>query len=188
MINYSITNFFDKSECEYLIDTAKLIGTPFKYNPEENWDCKRIHNESFKNKILEKLKCKYDSGEWNIWKKFDELNIKSLNVSLTTYENNRYLNLHLDKSSILTIVIVLNNNFSDGRFAITNQPKNNFHFESLENLTLIDLNIGEGITFKGNKIYHGVLPVNIGTRYALNIWLSDEEEKYFAIKDSKSLI
>lgn len=188
MINYSITNFFNKVECDYLIDTAKLIGIPFKYNPEENWDCRRIYDESFKNKILEKLKSKYVNGEWKIWKKFDELDIKSLNISLTTYENNRYLNLHLDKSSILTIVIVLNNNFEDGRFAITHQPKNNFHFETLENLSLIHLNSGEGITFEGNKIYHGVLPVNIGVRYALNIWLSDEADKYFPIKDLKSLI
>ena len=123
-----------------------------------------------------------------MWIDFESLKVKSINVSLTAYYEGRYLNLHKDSSSSLTIVIVLNDGYEDGRFAITNTVNNNYHFENLKNMELIELSKGDGISFIGNKIFHGVLPVTIGKRYALNIWLSEEENKFVPMKKEKSIL
>ena len=139
-------------------------------------------------KVYNILESKYKTGDWNLWIDFESLKVKSINVSLTAYYEGRYLNLHKDSSSSLTIVIVLNDGYEDGRFAITNTVNNNYHFENLKNMELIELSKGDGISFIGNKIFHGVLPVTIGKRYALNIWLSEEENKFVPMKKEKSIL
>ena len=187
-MKYSVNNFFSEDECSYFIKKSLEVGIPFKYNPNEHWDCRRIYDEELKLKIYKILQSKYKNGDWNLWIDFESLKIKSINVSLTSYYEGRYLNLHKDANSDLTIVVVLNDDYEDGRFAVTDKVDNNFHFENLKNIELIKLSKGDGITFIGNKIFHGVLPVTKGIRYALNIWLSEKENKFIPMKKEKSVI
>lgn len=187
-MNYTINNFFNDDECSYFLKKALEIGVPFNYNPNENWDCRRIYDDELKLKVYKILESKYKAGDWNLWMDFESLKIKSINVSLTAYYEGRYLNLHKDSSSSLTIVITLNDEYEDGRFAITNRVSNNYHFENLNNIKLIKLSKGDGISFIGNEIFHGVLPVTKGKRYALNIWLSEEENKFIPMKKEKSFL
>ena len=187
-MKYSVSNFFSEDECSYFIKKSLEVGIPFKYNPNEHWDCRRIYDEELKLKIYKILQSKYKNGDWNLWIDFESLKIKSINVSLTSYYEGRYLNLHKDANSDLTIVVVLNDDYEDGRFAVTDKVDNNFHFENLKNIELIKLSKGDGITFIGNKIFHGVLPVTKGIRYALNIWLSEKENKFIPMKKEKSVI
>jgi hypothetical protein len=187
-MKYVVNNFFSEDECSYFIKKALEIGTPFNYNPNEHWDCRRIYDEELKLKIYNILESKYKTGDWNLWIDFESLKVKSINVSLTAYYEGRYLNLHKDANSALTIVIVLNDGYNGGSFAVTNKVNNNYHFENLENIKLVKLSKGVGITFIGNEIFHGVLPVTNGIRYALNVWLSEEENKFIPMKKEKSVI
>jgi hypothetical protein len=41
-MNYSINNFFDKQECETILEYADRVGKKFNYDPYEVWDCKSI--------------------------------------------------------------------------------------------------------------------------------------------------
>jgi Rps23 Pro-64 3,4-dihydroxylase Tpa1-like proline 4-hydroxylase len=187
-MRYCVNNFFSESECSYFIKKSLEIGIPFNYNPNENWDCRRIYDEELKLKVYEILENKYKTGAWDLWIDLESLKVKSINISLTSYYEGRYLNLHKDSSSDLTIVIVLNDGYEDGRFAIADNINNNYHFENLKNIELISLSKGDGISFIGSDIFHGVLPVTKNIRYALNIWLSGEENKFIPMKKERSFI
>jgi hypothetical protein len=51
-----------------------------------------------------------------LWFDYSKFNLKNFNISLTSYYEGRYLNLHKDKSSELTTVIVLSDDFdADGK-------------------------------------------------------------------------
>lgn len=183
MIDFKINKFFNREECQYYIDESMKLGVPFKYDPKEHWDCRRIYDESFKEKIYNRYKEMYQNGEIELWFDFENFDVKDINVSLTRYYEGRYLELHRDKTSQLTTVIVLSEEFEDGRFVLSET----FSTEE-KKLNFFDLKIGEGISFDGSKIYHGVLPVNKGIRCALNIWMTDTDFQYHKLKQTNTLI
>ena len=51
---------------------------------------------------------------------------------MTSYYDGRYLNLHKDKSSELTTVIVLSDNFNGGQFALSEGKNPSIDFKNLE--------------------------------------------------------
>ena len=171
---YSINTFLTKDECSYIIDFCMQNGEPFSYNPKESWDCRRVYDTDFKKYVLDKI-LKVN--------KFDSFNIKNINVSLTRYYDNRRLDLHLDSTSNYTIVICLSDEFEDGRFVLS---KKQCDLNDAE--IKLNLNMGEGVTFEGNKIYHGVMPVKNGLRCALNIWLNNTEFSYYKLDKNNKLI
>ncbi len=181
-MNFSINKIFEREECPPIIEFAEKNGKVFSYNPKEVWDCRRIYNEEFKENIVKKLKSKYVSNEFKLWFDLNQLQINDVNISLTKYYENRWLDLHIDSTSQFTTVIVLSEDFHDGRFALSNS------YEDINNTEKHQLNIGESISFDGSKIYHGVLPVTTGIRYALNIWMTNTDFKYHELKTENSLI
>ena len=174
-MEFSINNFFSKKECKSIIEIADEIGVKFSYNPNEVWDCKRIYDEKFKENILNKLKKNYENNNFKLWFDLNEFKINDVNVSLTKYYDGRWLDLHLDKTSQLTTVIVLSDGFDDGRFVLSTNGGD------INKSNKYTLQIGDAISFDGSKIYHGVLPVHTGIRYAVNIWMTDTNFKYYRL-------
>lgn len=188
-MNYSINNnFCSKEEAKGIIDFCLEFGETFSYNLTEHWDCRRIYDNEFKNKIIDKLTGNYKNEEFKLWFDYSTFNLKNFNISLTSYYDGRYLNLHKDKSSELTTVIVLSDNFEGGQFVLTEEENPPFHFETMEGLTLCDLKLGDSISFNGSETYHGVLPVTKGNRYALNIWMTETDFDYPRVKVNKTII
>jgi predicted 2-oxoglutarate/Fe(II)-dependent dioxygenase YbiX len=181
-MEFSINKFFEREECNYIIEYTDKIGVPFSYRPSETWDCKRIYDENFKNNIINKLLLNYKNNKFKLWFNLNEFDIKDVNISLTKYYDGRWLDLHLDSTSQFTTVIVLSENFDDGRFALSNS------YKDIDNVQKYHLNIGESISFDGSKIYHGVIPVTNGVRCALNIWTTNTDFKYKPLKTNKSII
>jgi len=182
MMEFSINNFFSKEECKSIIEIADEIGVKFSYNLNEVWDCKRIYDDKFKENILNKLKTNYQNNNFKLWFDLNEFKINDVNISLTKYYDNRWLDLHLDRTSQLTTVIVLSDEFDDGRFVLSNRNGD------INTADKYNLQIGDGISFDGSKIYHGVLPVHTGIRYALNIWMTNTDFEYKPLKINKSII
>jgi len=147
-----------------------------------------MYDEDFKMEIIEKLNQKYSSNEFKLWFDYENFNLKNFNISLTSYYDGRYLNLHKDKSSELTTVIVLSDNFKGGEFALTEDKSPSFHFENLDGIETFNLKLGDSISFNGSKTYHGVLPVTEGVRYALNVWMTETNFDYPKLKNNKSII
>jgi len=188
-MNYTINNnFCNKEEANSIIEFCLKYGEPFSYNPNEVWDCRRIYDEEFRVKIINKLTNYYKNGNFSLWFDYNKLNIKNFNISLTSYYNSRYLNLHKDISSELTTVIVLSDGFSGGEFALSNEILPSIHFENLIGIETFHLKLGDSISFNGSNTYHGVLPVTNGTRYALNIWMTETDFNYPKIKNNKTLL
>jgi len=181
-MEFSINNFFSKEECKSIIEIADKIGVKFSYNPNEVWDCKRIYDESFIHEIVNRLILNYENNNFKLWFDLNEFKINDINISLTKYYDNRWLDLHLDKTSQLTTVIVLSDEFDDGRFVLSNRNG------GINTADKYNLQIGDGISFDGSKIYHGVLPVHTGIRYALNIWMTNTDFEYKPLKINKSII
>lgn len=173
-MKYTINNFFNKQECENIISFCIKEGESFNYNPNEVWDCRRVYDEPFKKYVLEKIL---------EVKNFESFNIRNINVSLTQYYDSRRLDLHLDKTSNYTTVICLSDNFEDGRFVLS-ETQCNLNDADVK----IKLSLGEGVTFEGNKIYHGVMPVHNGIRCALNIWMNDTDFTYYKLDTKKKLL
>ena len=188
-MNYTINNnFCDRELAKELIDFCLQFGEPFSYNPTEQWDCRRMYDSNFKKKIIELLITNYKNGDFKLWFDYTTFNLKNFNISLTSYYDGRYLNLHKDKSSELTTVIVLSDNFEGGQFALTEDINPPYNFETLNGLTLSDLKLGDSISFNGSTTYHGVLPVTNGIRYALNIWMTETDFDYPKLKVNTTLI
>jgi hypothetical protein len=188
-MNYTINeNFCDELDAKDIIDFCIKYGEPFSYKPTEGWDCRRIYDKTFKEKIISLLTNNYKTGQFNIWFNFNTFNLKNFNISLTSYYDGRYLNLHKDKSSELTTVIVLSDGFTGGEFALTEDDNPPYNFETLNGLTLINLKLGDCISFNGSNTYHGVLPVTRGVRYALNIWMTESDFDYPKLKINTTLI
>ena len=174
MISYNIHQYFNKKECDYIIEFCRNNGEQFSYNPNDVWDCKRVYDEEFKSFIMNRILS---------IQSFDSFNIRNINVSMTQYYNNRRLDLHLDSTSNYTIVIPLTDNYNDGRFVISKKQC------TLNDAEIkLNLNLGEGITFEGNKIYHGVMPVSVGLRCALNIWINNSDFNYYKLDTKSKLI
>jgi hypothetical protein len=188
-MNYTINNnFCDEDSAKEIIKFCLEHGEPFSYKPTESWDCRRIYDEDFKNKIIDLLTTNYKNENFSLWFDYDTFNLKNFNISLTSYYDGRYLNLHKDKSSELTTVIVLSEGFEGGQFVLTEQNDPPFHFETLKGLTICDLKLGDCISFNGSETYHGVLPVTNGIRYALNIWMTETDFNYPKLKSNKTVI
>jgi predicted 2-oxoglutarate/Fe(II)-dependent dioxygenase YbiX len=184
-MNYSVNTYFTSEECSDIIKYCMENGEIFFYDPKEVWDCRRIYNDDFKEKILNKLITNYQSN--NDWFNFNDYNVGGVNISLTRYYDGRFLNLHKDTISEFTTVIVLTDGFEDGRFVISDTPGKEIT-DMGDNSEKIKLEIGEGISFDGSKTYHGVMPVYKGIRCALNIWLSEDSSKYVKFKNKKTII
>ena len=188
-MDFSINNnFCDRDEATSIIHFCIENGESFSYNPNEVWDCKRIYDDSFKEKIISKLTNKFTNGDFNLWFNYNEFNLKNFNISLTAYYNNRYLNLHKDISSELTTVIVLSDGYIGGQFALSKEIEPPIHFETLDGISTFDLKLGDSISFNGSTTYHGVLPTTSGIRYALNIWMTETDFNYPKLKSNKSII
>jgi Rps23 Pro-64 3,4-dihydroxylase Tpa1-like proline 4-hydroxylase len=188
-MNYTINNnFCDRETAKSLIDFCLKFGEPFSYNPTEQWDCRRIYDSEFKMRIIDLLTTNYKNGDFKLWFDYSTFNLKNFNISLTSYYDGRYLNLHKDKSSELTTVIVLSDNFNGGQFALCEDKNPPIHFETLESVSTFNLKLGDSISFNGSTTYHGVLPVTSGTRYALNIWMTESDFDYPKLKVNTTLI
>lgn len=184
-IEYNINKFFEPFECLPIINFCLNNGTPFSYKQDyESWRCWRVFNDDIKNKILNKFTSLHTSNKLKLWFDYSKFNVKDINISLTEYEDGRFLDLHKDSTSQLTTVIVLSNNFHDGRFVVSNSDKD-IHSD---NHTKLDIPIGYGVSFNGSSVYHGVLSVTHGVRYALNIWMTDTDFKYTMYKKKPTLI
>lgn len=188
-MNYSINNnFCDRNQANEIIQFCIKNGETFSYNPNESWDCKRIYDDTFKLNIINLFNTKYNNNEFNLWFDYSKFNLKNFNISLTSYYDGRYLNLHKDKTSELTTVIVLSDNFDGGQFALSNAKTPSINFNNLDDIELFNLKLGDSISFNGSNTFHGVLPVTNGIRYALNIWMTETEYDYPKLKINNSLI
>jgi Rps23 Pro-64 3,4-dihydroxylase Tpa1-like proline 4-hydroxylase len=188
-MNYTINNnFCDSSTAKDIIKFCLKYGEPFSYKPTESWDCRRIYDDEFKTKIIDLLINNYKTGVFKLWFDYTNFNLKNFNISLTSYYNGRYLNLHKDKSSELTTVIILSDEFEGGEFALCEDKNPSIHFETLEGVSTFNLKLGDVISFDGSKTYHGVLPVTSGTRYALNVWMTETDFDYPKLKTNTTLL
>ncbi len=188
-MNYSVNkNLCNREDAKEIINFCLEFGEPFSYNPTEQWDCRRVYDSEFKKKIIDLLNINYKNGNFKLWFDYSTFNPKNFNISLTSYYDGRYLNLHKDKSSELTTVIVLSDDFEGGQFVLTEEETPPFHFQTLNGLTFFDLKLGDSISFNGSETYHGVLPITKGNRYALNIWMTETDFDYPKVKISKTLL
>ena len=188
-MDYSINqNFCNKEEAKDIIEFCLKNGEQFSYKPTESWDCKRIYDDNFKEKIIKSLTEKYKNKDFKLWFDYTNFNLKNFNISLTSYYDGRYLNLHKDKSSELTTVIVLSDGYQGGQFALSSDANPPSHFETLNGVMTFDLKLGESISFNGSATFHGVLPVISGTRYALNVWMTETDFNYPKLKVNNTLI
>ena len=131
MMNFSVnSDFCDEDGAKSIVDFCLKYGEPFSYKPTESWDCRRVYDDGFKHDIINQLTKKYSSGEFKLWFDYSDFKLKNFNISLTSYYDGKYLNLHKDKSSELTTVIVLSNNYDGGEFALSNIETPSFHFEN----------------------------------------------------------
>ena len=189
MIDYSVNNgFCDEKRAKEIINFCLEYGEPFSYKPSESWDCRRIYDDIFKQEIINTLTEKYFTNEFKLWFNYEDFKLKNFNVSLTSYYDGRYLNLHKDKTSELTTVIVLSDGYKGGEFVLSDDKNPPIHFETLDSVETFNLKLGDSISFDGSKIYHGVLPVTNGIRYALNIWMTETDFNYPKIKINGTLI
>jgi hypothetical protein len=176
-MNGSIQTFFTKEECDEIALFCEKIGITFNHgvavlNP---WDNRKIHNDQFKEKILNRYKEVF-GNDTSIPFNVNSLTIDNIYLTLTRYFDGRFLEMHKDTSSDLTTVIVLTDDFYDGRFVLS---QNNIKIENniVDETLLNNINKGEGITFYGGEIYHGVMPVKTGIRKSLNIWVNPNQFK-----------
>jgi predicted 2-oxoglutarate/Fe(II)-dependent dioxygenase YbiX len=139
-------------------------------------------------RIIDLLTTNYKNGNFKLWFDYSTFNLKNFNISLTSYYDGRYLNLHKDKSSELTTVIVLSDNFDGGQFALSEGKNPSIDFKNLDGIEVFALNLGDVISFNGSKTFHGVLPVTNGIRYALNIWMTETNFDYPKLKVNTTLI
>jgi predicted 2-oxoglutarate/Fe(II)-dependent dioxygenase YbiX len=175
-MKYNINKYFSEIECSKIIEYCNENGVDFKYDSSDYWDCKQINTNSFKKKIIKKFINLHKEKKTNYWFDYDNFNIEYINITLTKYYDGRFLSLHKDQPSVFTTVILLTDNFADGRFVLSEtlgKDENDLKNDSIK----INLNIGEGISFNGSKIFHGVMPVHTGIRFALNVWMSNEKNK-----------
>lgn len=187
MIKFSTNVFFSPGECEKMVEFAMENGEKFSYTDLESdtWDCRRIYNEEFKEMIVHRFIDLYSNNEIKFWFDFNTFDLRNVNVSLTRYYDGRFLQLHRDSTSNYTTVIPLTENYSDGRFVISEQMFDGIHDDRA---VKVSLGVGEGITFEGTKTYHGVMPVTNGLRCALNIWMNNTDFEYYKLDTKRKLI
>ncbi len=166
-----INTFFSKEECDDIALFCEKVGITLNHNVAvlNLWDNRKIHNDEFKERILKRYREVFKNT--NLPFKLDELTIDNIYITLARYFDGRFLEMHKDTSSDLTTVIVLSDDFEDGRFVLSDTPikiQNNTINENL----LYTIDKGNGLTFYGGETYHGVMPVTNGIRKSLNIWVN----------------
>lgn len=186
--------FFSKEECEEIALFCEKNGlqTLHKVDAYNKWDNLRVYDDNFKERILKRY-IEVFSNDTSISFDLNSLTTNHIYLSLTKYYDGRFLEMHRDTSSELTSVIVLTDEFEDGRFVLSEDKI------SIENKTFSDSNLhtiiqGNGLTFNGHTIWHGVLPVYKGIRKSLNIWIEPNDFKIqsgdneFLVKTQKSFL
>ena len=173
MVNFIKNKFFTKQQCDLILSKFMENGKKFSYdnNKYDGWDCRLIDDDVFKKYIINSVTSVFSNNEYSHLFNYNLVELDFINISLTRYYDDKWLDLHLDKSSLFKTVISLTDEYYDGRFILSN------NYKSISNLDDTDiklsLGLGEGVTFKGNTIFHGVMPVTNGIRCALNIWMKD---------------
>jgi hypothetical protein len=186
--------FFSKEECEEIVLLCEKVGiTPIhKIDAYNKWDMLRIHDNSIKEKILQRYKQVFSNDE-SLSFDLNSITTNQISLSLTRYYDGRFLEMHRDTSSELTSVVVLTNDFEDGRFVLSND-KTKIENNIIDTNLLYTIEQGSGLTFNGHTIWHGVMPVYKGIRKSLNIWLEPEAFKIqsgdneFIVKTQKSFL
>ena len=186
--------FFSKEECEEIVLISERVGVApiHKIDAYNKWDMLRIYDIPLKEKILKRYKEVF-SNDTTLSFDLNSIGLNQIFLSLTRYYDGRFLEMHRDTSSELTSVIVLTDNFEDGRFVLSND-KISIENKSFNDTNLHTINQGNGLTFNGHTIWHGVMPVNIGVRKSLNIWIEPESfkiqsgDKEYEVKTQKSFL
>jgi hypothetical protein len=193
-MNSVVHTFFSNEECDEIAILCERIGIKFNHNVSvyNKWDNRKIHNKEFETRMLQRYKEVY-SNDTTLPFDLNSLTIDNISLSITRYYDGRFLEMHRDTSSDLTTVIVLTDEFEDGRFVLSKNKiliQNNIVDESL----IHTIKKGTGLRFNGGKVYHGVLPVTKGIRKSLNIWIKPDEfkmninDKNFDVKKIKTFI
>ena len=186
--------FFSKEECEEIVLICEKVGREpiHKIDVYNKWDMLRIHDDILKQKILQRYKEVFSNDE-TLSFDLNSITTNQIYLSLTRYYDGRFLEMHRDTSSELTSVIVLTNDFEDGRFVLSD-TKISIEDKTFNDSNLYTINQGSGLTFNGHTIWHGVMPVYNGIRKSLNIWLEPESFKIqsgdnqFVVKTQKSFL
>ena len=113
--------FFSKEECEEIVLLCEKAGIKpiHKIDAYHEWDMLRIHDITIKEKILKRYKEVF-SNDTTLSFDLNSITTNNIYLSLTRYYDGRFLEMHRDTSSELTSVIVLSNEFEDGRFVLSN--------------------------------------------------------------------
>ena len=186
--------FFSKEECEEIVLFCEKVGfkTIHKIDARNKWDNLRVYDDNFKEKILKRYKEVF-SNDTSFPFDLNHITVNEIYLSLTRYYDGRFLEMHRDTSSELTSVIVLTDDFEDGRFVLSKdkiQIENNI----VDTNSLYTITQGNGLTFNGHTIWHGVMPVYKGIRKSLNVWVEPNSFKIqsgdneFIVKTQKSFL
>jgi hypothetical protein len=186
--------FFSKEECEEIVKLCEKAGiTPIhKVDAYNKWDMLRIYDVTIKERILKRYKEVF-SNDTTLLFDLNSIGLNEIFLSLTRYYDGRFLEVHRDTSSELTSVIVLTDEFEDGRFVLSND-KIKIENNTLDTDLLYTVDQGNGLTFNGHTIWHGVMPVHKGIRKSLNIWIEPNSfkiqsgENQFVVKTQKSFL
>lgn len=186
--------FFSKEECEEIALFCEKFGlqTLHKVDAYNKWDNLRVYDDNFKERILKRYKEVF-ANDTAVPFDLNTLTINQIYLSLTRYYDGRFLEMHRDTSAQLTSVIVLTNDFTDGRFVLSND-KIKIENNTIDTNSLHTINQGTGLTFNGHEIWHGVMPVHMGIRKSLNIWVEPNDfkiqsgENEFVVKTQKSFL
>ena len=189
-----IHTFFSNEECDEIAILCEKIGIKFNHNVSvyNKWDNRKIHNEEFETRILQRYKEVY-SNDTTLPFDLNSLTIDNISLSITRYYDGRFLEMHKDTSSDLTTVIVLTDEFEDGRFVLS-ENKTLIQNSIIDESLIHTIKKGNGLRFNGGEVYHGVLPVNKGIRKSLNIWIKPDifkmnvNDKDFNVKTKKTFI
>jgi hypothetical protein len=152
----------------------------------------RIYDIPIKERVLSRYKEVF-SNDTTIAFDLNSITTDEIFLSLTRYYDGRFLEIHRDTSSELTSVIVLSDDFEDGRFVLS-EDKIKIENNTLDSDLLYTINQGSGLTFNGHTIWHGVMPVYKGIRKSLNIWIESESFKIqsgdneFVVKNQKTFL
>ena len=162
-------NYFniDINNSEYLVDLLKEKG--FVKNPSLNFNnssckvfnyfdisnncnifLKKFYNQDFLNKIKEII------NEKNLY--FMDNTIEPLNIAMQLYEENDFMRYHFDTNFSLgkryTVLIPLYINDENNSFLIIKDKD--------KNEKKIVIEIGKGIVYNGDKVFHKVSKQNCG--------------------------
>ena len=186
--------FFSKEECEEIVLFCEKVGfkTIHKIDAHNKWDNLRVYDDNFKEKVLKRYKEVF-LNDTSFPFDLNSITVNEIYLSLTRYYDGRFLEMHRDTSSELTSVIVLTNNFEDGRFVLS-KDKIKIENGTIDTDSLHTINQGNGLTFNGHTIWHGVMPVYNGVRKSLNLWVEPNSfkiqsgENEFVVKTQKSFL